>query len=133
MARGAAINNSSYIGKHVLCDIKLHKNPSNDELIDFIEESIKESNMNIVNRKIKMFDGFQGDNNILDGVPDGMTALWILSESHFSVHTYPESKYITVDCYTCGTEGNPESAIKHLLNKLDVENNVTQLIQRGNI
>jgi S-adenosylmethionine decarboxylase len=121
MSRGEAINNPSYMGKHVLCDIKLNSNPTDDDLITYIEESIKASNMNVVAKHIEPFK------------PQGMTGFWILSESHFSVHTYPESNYLTLCCYTCGTEGDPSAAMEHLLSKLDVKNYEIKLIERGNV
>lgn len=121
MARGAALKDMSYVGKHVLCDIKLNSNPSDSDLISYIEEAIKESNMNVVHSHIHPFE------------PQGITGFWILSESHFSLHTYPESNYLTVCCYTCGDEGDPEAAIDHLLNKLDVKNHVKKLEIRGTI
>lgn len=34
----------------------------------------------------------------------GVTGLYLLSESHLSYHTYPESKYISIDVYTCGSD-----------------------------
>lgn len=33
---------------------------------------------------------------------EGVTGLFLLSESHLSYHTYPESCYISIDVYTCG-------------------------------
>ncbi|MFK3775835.1 adenosylmethionine decarboxylase [Pseudomonas sp. NPDC089406] len=33
---------------------------------------------------------------------EGVTGLFLLSESHLSYHTYPESGYISIDVYTCG-------------------------------
>ncbi len=35
--------------------------------------------------------------------PDGMTAVVLLSESHASIHTYPEHSSCFVDIFTCGT------------------------------
>ncbi len=35
--------------------------------------------------------------------PDGMTAVVLLSESHASIHTYPEHRSCFVDIFTCGT------------------------------
>lgn len=32
-----------------------------------------------------------------------MTGLYLLSESHLSYHTYPETNYISIDVYTCGS------------------------------
>ena len=33
---------------------------------------------------------------------EGVTGLYLLSESHLSYHTYPENRYISIDVYTCG-------------------------------
>ena len=33
--------------------------------------------------------------------PVGFTILYLLSESHLSIHTFPERNYIAVDLYTC--------------------------------
>lgn len=32
----------------------------------------------------------------------GMTLMYLLSESHISVHTFPESSCMTIDFYNCG-------------------------------
>jgi len=34
--------------------------------------------------------------------PQGLTAVVLLSESHISIHTYPEQGYAYVDAFTCG-------------------------------
>lgn len=33
--------------------------------------------------------------------PQGCTILFLLSESHMSIHTFPEKKFISFDLYTC--------------------------------
>jgi len=33
--------------------------------------------------------------------PQGCSLLYLLSESHISVHTFPEKNYIAMDIYTC--------------------------------
>lgn len=38
--------------------------------------------------------------------PQGVTILYLLSESHFSIHTWPESKSCTIDFYHCGPISN---------------------------
>ncbi|NDK98317.1 hypothetical protein GPY23_04595 [Photorhabdus bodei] len=35
---------------------------------------------------------------------EGVTGLFLLSESHLSFHTYPETNYISIDVYTCGKQ-----------------------------
>ena len=34
--------------------------------------------------------------------PFGVTGIILISESHFSIHTWPEDNYITFDILTCG-------------------------------
>ncbi|HEY9682825.1 MAG TPA: adenosylmethionine decarboxylase [Oculatellaceae cyanobacterium] len=40
--------------------------------------------------------------------PQGTTVVAVLAESHASLHTYPESKTVFWDCFTCGTTCRPE-------------------------
>jgi S-adenosylmethionine decarboxylase len=35
--------------------------------------------------------------------PQGVTVVYALSESHISIHTFPEEKTCAIDVYTCGT------------------------------
>ncbi|WP_037035635.1 adenosylmethionine decarboxylase [Rahnella sp. WP5] len=35
---------------------------------------------------------------------EGVTGVFLLSESHLSFHTYPETGYISIDLYTCGKD-----------------------------
>lgn len=37
--------------------------------------------------------------------PQGVTGVLLLSESHASVHSWPERGYAAVDVYTCGEHG----------------------------
>jgi S-adenosylmethionine decarboxylase len=41
--------------------------------------------------------------------PNGMTAVAVLSESHASIHTYPEHESCFVDIFTCGNTCNVEA------------------------
>jgi S-adenosylmethionine decarboxylase len=36
--------------------------------------------------------------------PQGVSGAVIISESHFSIHTWPEYGYAAVDLFTCGTK-----------------------------
>ena len=50
--------------------------------------------------------------------PQGVTALGLLSESHISIHTWPELGYAAVDCFTCGDGAMPEDACKSMIGAL---------------
>ena len=34
--------------------------------------------------------------------PQGVTVVFALAESHISLHSFPESGSVAIDCYTCG-------------------------------
>ncbi|MET8871339.1 adenosylmethionine decarboxylase [Nocardia sp. NPDC004604] len=64
--------------------------------------------------------------------PQGVTVLALLSESHASIHTYPESGDIFVDVFTCGSIGAGASkAVELLRDKLSPKDVRMQVIQRG--
>ncbi|MFZ5827328.1 MAG: adenosylmethionine decarboxylase [Bacillota bacterium] len=46
--------------------------------------------------------------------PQGVTGVLVLSESHLSIHTYPEEGFAAVDCYTCGYTVDPEVACDYM-------------------
>ena len=41
-------------------------------------------------------------------LPDGLTSVYLLSESHASIHTYPEFQACFVDLFTCGNNCSAE-------------------------
>ncbi|APE35941.1 S-adenosylmethionine decarboxylase proenzyme [Nocardia mangyaensis] len=64
--------------------------------------------------------------------PQGVTVLALLSESHASIHTYPESGDIFVDVFTCGTIGaGATKAVDLLRDKLSPKEVRTKVVQRG--
>ena len=46
--------------------------------------------------------------------PEGVSGVVIISESHLTIHTWPELNYAAVDVFTCGTRVNPWDACKFL-------------------
>lgn len=50
--------------------------------------------------------------------PQGVTAVVVLSESHVSIHTWPEWGGATIDAYTCG-DPDPVQLIEHVIAGLD--------------
>lgn len=63
----------------------------------------------IMSAKDAKFTVAGGNHSLPDiGHEYGVVAYLILSESHFIAKTLPQSKAIFVDCYTCGSEGDPE-------------------------
>jgi S-adenosylmethionine decarboxylase len=63
--------------------------------------------------------------------PNGITGVWILSESHISIHTYPEHEYAHVDIFTCGGRCRPEDGVKQIVEKLKSKKNKIINLARG--
>jgi S-adenosylmethionine decarboxylase len=62
--------------------------------------------------------------------PDGMTAVAVLSESHASIHTYPEHLSCFVDIFTCGTTCNVEAFDASLRSFLRPKKHSRRIIRR---
>jgi len=103
-------------GKHMICDIKKIKNldllnsPTGLlQLLDHISETNKFTILEKTKHEFK---------------PQGFTALYLLSESHISIHTFPEHQYAAIDIYTCKTY--PDNQIyldiyDYLIKELDAD------------
>ncbi len=63
--------------------------------------------------------------------PQGATVLVLLSESHLSIHTYPEKGFAAIDCYTCGDTVDPQTAINYLVSVLEPEQVHAKKLVRG--
>ncbi|WP_454192317.1 adenosylmethionine decarboxylase [Paenibacillus sp. Marseille-Q7038] len=63
--------------------------------------------------------------------PQGATVLVLLSESHLSIHTYPERGFAAIDCYTCGETVDPQLAIDYLVSVLKPDKTYAKKLVRG--
>jgi len=64
------------------------------------------------------------------GAGYGYTGVVILSESHISVHTWPEKGYAAIDVFLCGT-CDPEDTLGTILGFYGAEKHSMQVLQRG--
>ena len=106
-------------GDHWTADAYLSEWPGDDAVMRACEAAIEQSGMTVVACTHKRF------------APQGLTAVWILQESHFTLHTYPEHKYLSVDCYTCGDEGRPAEAVRSLVAALPARVSKIHGMERG--
>lgn len=53
-----------------------------------------------------------------DGSAGGVTGMVVLAESHLSVHTWPERRYVTVDVYVCNYTSDNRPKARKLFNGL---------------
>jgi len=46
--------------------------------------------------------------------PQGVTAIAMLSESHISIHTWPEKGMAVCDIFTCGDHTDPQVGVEYM-------------------
>jgi S-adenosylmethionine decarboxylase proenzyme len=66
-----------------------------------------------------------------DGEDAGCTVIAILSESHASLHTYPEHRALFFDLFTCGDSCEAGPFLQELEERLDGWRHQVQTISRG--
>ncbi len=108
------------MGKHYLlnlydCSFVL----LNDEqfLIKLLESAALLSGATVIQTIFKKFD------------PQGVTVLCLLSESHISIHTWPEDGKAACDVYTCG-DCNPKIGCDIIIQQLSATNHTLSYIER---
>ncbi|GBD29726.1 S-adenosylmethionine decarboxylase proenzyme [bacterium HR32] len=63
--------------------------------------------------------------------PVGVSGVVVISESHLSVHTWPETGYVALDIYTCGEDAKPEAAVEYALGEFGAKNVHITEVTRG--
>jgi S-adenosylmethionine decarboxylase proenzyme len=90
------IYNPNVVGKQVLMDVK---NINSDKLKTvemirpFMEKIIEELKLNVVGECTHQFEK--------NDFPYGVTMIYLLAESHLSIHTFVDEGKITLDLFTC--------------------------------
>ena len=86
-------NEYNSAGKHLICDFKEIQNfkmlNSINELKTALREICEIYDFTILGEVEHQFE------------PIGCSVLFLLSESHLSIHTFPEKNHISFDLYTC--------------------------------
>lgn len=63
--------------------------------------------------------------------PQGVSGVVVISESHLTIHTWPELGYAAVDVFTCGEHVNPWDACNYLSEKLKAKHMTATEVKRG--
>ena len=63
--------------------------------------------------------------------PHGVSGVVIITESHLTIHTWPEYGYAAVDIFTCGVTVQPMIAVEQLREALRAESFKVTAIPRG--
>lgn len=63
--------------------------------------------------------------------PQGETRIYILSESHVAVHTYPEHRYVSVDIYICNPLYDLDKIARQVIEFFPCSAHLERTLQRG--
>lgn len=117
------------IGKHFIVDMfdinsdKFMNINKNDDSIEkwnsFIKECLVQANVSLLNISWHNFD-----NN------GAFTVIYLLSESHLSIHTWPENNFIALDIFTCGNS-NTQLIVNKIINYFEPKYTNINNLERG--
>lgn len=109
-------------GRHLILDL-YGCNPvildDYEELQRLLEASLVMANATILQVIGKKFE------------PQGVTLLALLSESHASIHSWPEIGYCAIDLYTCGDTTQSHKAVDFLAKKLEAKTREQKELKRS--
>ncbi|WP_138206884.1 adenosylmethionine decarboxylase [Haloimpatiens lingqiaonensis] len=110
------------LGRHILAEIyDCNEEKLNDK--DYIEKIMVESALKAgAEVREVAFHKFS---------PQGVSGVVIISESHLTIHTWPELHYAAVDVFTCGERVNPWDACNYMTEFLEAKNMTATEVKRG--
>lgn len=90
-----------------------------EELEPLMRKVAQECQLTVVNSAFHQFE------------PYGVTGVLVLSESHFSVHTYPEHQTMYLDIFCCSETFDPERTGHVILRVFEADEASWQVIDRS--
>ena len=109
------------VGKHAIYEL-LGGDPNLLDDEDFVKEALREAAeaagatlLGLITHKFE---------------PQGVTEVALLSESHLSLHSWPEYGYASIDAFTCGDHTNPEAACHSLKYAFKATHGSIRLLRR---
>jgi S-adenosylmethionine decarboxylase proenzyme len=88
-----------------------------EPLLNVMTNGVETAGMTILNTSTHCFE------------PQGLTVVLTLSESHCSLHSWPEKGCAAIDVYTCG-EGRPKIVVDELISYFKTDNYTLREINR---
>jgi S-adenosylmethionine decarboxylase len=105
-------------GLHYIASFKDCKIVENASLVSLFEDAIRKSGATILNYSEHAFPN------------GGITFVFLLSESHCSVHTYPEHNSLFIDLFTCGDKIDHQIFHNTIIEALEPHHVSTQMLLR---
>lgn len=109
------------MGRQLLCDCwGCNENVFSASAVrSALQEAGRQANVTVLQLVVHEFE------------PQGVSAVALISESHISIHTWPEEGYLALDAFTCGDNAIPERCVDVLREIFDPERIETRELVRG--
>jgi len=112
------------LGRHILVEAYDCDPSALDDILG-LEQSMKEAaeaaGATVVESAFRKFE------------PHGVSGVLVISESHLTIHTWPEFGYAAIDLFTCGCNADPWKAFERLSSYLGSSRTTSIEILRGHI
>ncbi len=110
------------LGTHIIVELS----DCNAQILSDVEEvtkilvtAAKEANAEVLQTAFHRF------------MPQGVSGVVVIAESHLSIHTWPEYGYAAMDIYTCGDNTDPWKACRYAAEKFEAKQMLTTEVRRG--
>ena len=90
-----------------------------EEVTEILVTAAKEANAEVLQTAFHRF------------MPQGVSGVVVIAESHLSIHTWPEYGYAAMDIYTCGDHTDPWKACRYAAEKFQAKQMLTTEVRRG--
>lgn len=116
------INTSFHKGIHIVADLW---ECQNKEKLNFVE-TVKE----VMKKAVEESELTSLKDYFFQFKPVGVTGVFVLSQSHFSIHTWPEKDFASIDIFTCGPPENALKAFECICNELKPQRIQKKILER---
>lgn len=89
------------------CDFSFFDNKNKAQIKNFFSKIISDNNLHELGNFYHFFCG-----------KDSFTAVISLAESHLTIHTWPEDKYVSLDVFVCNYSRNQNKNAKKIYEEL---------------
>lgn len=116
------VTGDQYAGRHILADFwGVDRMGDLDFIQQAIEDGARKAGATILHSYYHPF-----------GEGMGVSGVTVLSESHISIHTWPERNFASIDIFMCG-DCDPQVALDHMKNIMKPSSIEQSLHRRGRI
>jgi len=110
------------LGRHIIAElygVSKELIAREEQVREIMEKVIKESGIEAVGSLYKQFN------------PHGVTGIVLISESHISIHTWPEYELVNLDIFTCGDPKQADKAFEAFLKYFKPKSYRHYVLDRG--